>query len=157
MTVLKLPNFPLKGGCQCGAVRYRLSGVPVVFYHCHCTECQKQSSSAFGESVRVKRSEFLCEGVTKAFTRPAESGHHLEGQFCPECGVRVYHQRVGMDETLNIKGGTFDDASWLQPAGHIWTRSKQAGTVIPEGALTYETMPDDGYVALMEKWKEMIS
>lgn len=157
MIKLEMPALPLDGGCQCGAVRYRLMGAPIVFYHCHCTECQKQSSSAFGESLRVKRTDFVCEGETQIFTRHAKSGHHLEAHFCRKCGTRVYHQRVGMDETLNVKAGSLDDTSWLEPAGHIWTRSKQLGVNISEGGLIYETMPDDGYEALTAKWREMVT
>jgi hypothetical protein len=46
----------LAGGCQCGAVRYEIRGEPMSLYVCHCRECQRQSSSAFGISVIVKRS-----------------------------------------------------------------------------------------------------
>ena len=37
-----------EGGCQCGAIRYQLLRAPVALYACHCRDCQKQSSSAFG-------------------------------------------------------------------------------------------------------------
>ena len=45
--------LPLEGGCQCGAVRYAISAAPLTLYCCHCTECQAQSSSAFGMSMLV--------------------------------------------------------------------------------------------------------
>ena len=44
-----------QGGCQCGAIRYRLLRAPVALYACHCLHCQKQSSSAFGLSMWVER------------------------------------------------------------------------------------------------------
>lgn len=43
----------LLGGCQCGAIRYELSQGPLQLYVCHCTECRKQSASAFGVSFIV--------------------------------------------------------------------------------------------------------
>ena len=46
------------GGCQCGDVRYEITGDPLALYICHCRECQKQSASAFGMSLEVKRSDF---------------------------------------------------------------------------------------------------
>jgi len=41
------------GGCQCGSIRYELIGTPQMLYVCHCTDCQHQSSSAFGMSLRM--------------------------------------------------------------------------------------------------------
>ena len=40
-------KLPQSGGCQCGAIRYEITGPPAAVYACHCTECQKQSGSAF--------------------------------------------------------------------------------------------------------------
>ncbi len=55
-------RLPQSGGCQCGAVRYEVSGPPRIVYACHCTECQRQSGSAFamaavipGESFRITK------------------------------------------------------------------------------------------------------
>ncbi|MFL6835047.1 MAG: GFA family protein, partial [Xanthobacteraceae bacterium] len=48
-------RLPLSGGCQCGGVRYELSAEPLTVYVCHCTECQRQSGSAFALSLAVAR------------------------------------------------------------------------------------------------------
>jgi hypothetical protein len=37
------------------SIRYRMLAAPLVFYLCHCTECQRHTSSAFGESLRFRR------------------------------------------------------------------------------------------------------
>ena len=38
--------------CQCGSVRFKTpTPAPIDLFHCHCGECQKQSSSAFGTSA----------------------------------------------------------------------------------------------------------
>ncbi len=44
-----------EGGCPCGAIRYRLLRALVALYSCHCKDCQKQSSSAFGLSMWMER------------------------------------------------------------------------------------------------------
>jgi hypothetical protein len=31
----------LSGGCQCGAIRYRLTATPERVHLCHCRMCQK--------------------------------------------------------------------------------------------------------------------
>lgn len=44
---------------------------------------------------------------------------------------------------MNIKAGIFDDTSWLVPAIHIWTSSKQPWIIIPEGAPQFERNPGE--------------
>ncbi|PLX42361.1 MAG: aldehyde-activating protein [Hyphomicrobiales bacterium] len=133
----------LTGGCQCGHVRYEITGAPLTFYICHCTECQKQSSSAFGMSMTVRRAETrIIQGEMKIWQRPTDSGNRLSCYFCPECGTRLFHARSGTSEIWNLKAGSLDDTSWLQPAGHIWTKSAQKWVHIPEHTLNYEAQPE---------------
>ena len=122
LPVIAMPELPLTGGCQCGRVRYRINAVPYVFYLCHCTECQRHTSSA----------------------------------FCPECGVRIVHGTAGSD-MVNIKAGTLDEASWLVPADHIWTRSRQRFVAIGGDELSYREQPADDYAAMAARWREMLA
>jgi hypothetical protein len=63
-------NFPQSGGCQCGAIRYEITGSPVAVYACHCTECQKQSGSAFAMGAVIPQEHFrITEGKPKKFAR----------------------------------------------------------------------------------------
>jgi hypothetical protein len=149
-----IPPLPLTGGCQCGRVRYRLTGAPVTFYLCHCRECQRHTSSAFGESLRVRRADLAVEGELRLTERTADSGKRREGYFCPGCGVRIVHASAG-SRMVNVKAGTLDDATWLVPAGHIWTRSRQAFIAIAQDEISYEAEPDDDLAALTERWRAM--
>lgn len=138
-------STPREGGCQCGAVRYRLVGDPVTTVACHCTECQRQSGSAFGMSLVVRREDFeLLAGELRSFTRAADSGSTSEGFFCPGCGTRIYHQPAKLPTTVNVKPGTLDERSWLEPAAHVWVSSKQPWTPIPDGIPTFEKNPKGG-------------
>lgn len=47
-------SLPLKGGCQCGALRYEISAPPLMLYCCHCTNCQKITGSAFVVSATLE-------------------------------------------------------------------------------------------------------
>jgi len=152
---LNMPDLPLRGGCQCGAIKYELTGKPIVFYICHCTECQKQSSSAFGESFRVNAADLKIEGKVKTFERPTKAENTLSCDFCPNCGTRLFHHSNNNLGVLNIKAGSLDDTSWLKPAGHIWTRSKQPWVKISDDALVYEGQPDD-YDALIRRWQKIL-
>jgi hypothetical protein len=133
----------LAGGCQCGAVRYEIIGEPVSLYVCHCRECQKQSSSAFGISVIVKRSDFrVTRGEVKLWSRATDSGGTLACAFCPACGSRVWHEAIEATDTVSVKGGSMDEPPDLQSASHIWTARKLPGVVIPETTRQFPGEPD---------------
>ncbi len=132
------------GGCECGSVRYVLSGEPIVIYACHCTICQSQSGSAFGLAMRVHSSDFLIvAGELKSFRRQADSGQIFTNSFCPDCGTRIHHHASKAPEHLSLKPGTLDDTSWLQPTHHVYARSAQQWFVFPEDAQVFETVPSD--------------
>ena len=59
-----------QGSCQCGQVKYQKHDEPIIFYRCHCTECQKQAGSGFGMSLWVRNIDFkITEGTLKKFIR----------------------------------------------------------------------------------------
>jgi hypothetical protein len=123
-----------EGGCQCGEIRYRFDCEPVVVYVCHCTDCQKQSSSAFGISVWVPAQEFrLIHGELKFLVTQADSGNTKRCAFCPDCGSRIYHLAQDQPHVLSVKGGTLDQARMIRPVGHIWTSSGHSWAV-PSGS-----------------------
>jgi hypothetical protein len=133
----------LTGGCQCGAVRYEVTDDPLAVYVCHCRECQKQSASAFGISVQVRRAAFrLTRGAVKTWSRTADSGRTLDCHFCLHCGSRLWHQPASETETINIKGGSLDQPVDLGTAIHIWTSRKLPGVVILDGAIQHSEEPE---------------
>ena len=110
---------PYTGGCQCGSVRYVLATEPIRLVACHCKECQRQSGSAFGMSMPVKKDGLIVTGPTKQFTRIADSGAEVTGVFCPDCGTRIYHVPQPAQDVVSLKPGTLDDTSWLRPGTFI--------------------------------------
>jgi hypothetical protein len=156
MQKVTLPIFPVHGGCQCGNIRYKLKAPPLTLYCCHCTECQRQSSSAFGMSMRVRLEDIEVNGEMAHHTREkTSSGSALLCDFCPDCGTRLFHRRDAYGTDASLKAGSLDDTSWLAPAGHIWTRSKQKWVAISGGELSYEGQPEN-YAALVARWREMM-
>lgn len=140
------------GHCQCGAVRYRLTGEPLTLFACHCTDCQRQSSSAFGMALWVKKADVeVLSGELKEWVRELPSGRRMACRFCPDCGTRLFHQVLGQEEVMSIKPGTLEDTRWLQPAGHIWTASRQPWVRLDEGSLRYPGNPDN-FEALLAAW-----
>ncbi|KAL6904504.1 Mss4-like protein [Trichoderma evansii] len=127
--------------CQCGTISLTASRAePLSKYVCHCTECQKQSASAFGISAI-----FPSEGMWPfpkdlqqhigTWVRQADSGNTVECYFCKGCGVRILHRVIFKDGTprpsLAVKGGCVEGLN-LDGAKHIYTRS--ALVPVPEGS-----------------------
>ncbi|MEZ5936493.1 MAG: GFA family protein [Alphaproteobacteria bacterium] len=132
------------GGCQCGAVRYRISTLPLETYICHCTECRKQSASAFGISVIVDSASVeVTRGAPKRWSRPTAGGGMLDCYFCPDCGTRLWHQGGDDKGRLSVKGGSLDQPVDLRDVPHIWTRSKLEGIVIPDHVARFSEEPDE--------------
>jgi len=141
------------GGCQCGRIRYELLAEPLTIYACHCSECQKQSSSAFGMSMPVPREAVaIVQGQPKEWTRWSESGREVTCLFCGDCGTRLFHNPARNPKITNVKPGTLDETSWLQPVGNLWTLSAQRWVNISEHMLNYESQPND-FSQLFEQWK----
>ncbi len=133
----------LAGGCQCGAARYEITAAPLELYICHCRECRKQSASAFGISLIVRRSDFrLVQGKLQHWFRPADSGRTIECYFCSICGSRLWHGSREREETISVKGGSLDEPIDLTAAVHIWTSRKLPGAIIPGHARQFPEEPD---------------
>lgn len=144
------------GGCQCGAIRYRFSGPPLTLYLCHCTECQKQSASAFGMSLWVPRAKLeILSGEPKFWQRGADSGRTMVCAFCPDCGSRLYHAESPDSETVSLKAGSLDDKAGLKPAAHIWIKSAQPWVdlsgVPPQHVHETEPANDDALIAAYDE------
>lgn len=135
--------------CQCGAVHIRTSTpAPSAVYHCHCTQCRKQSSSAFGTSAIFPSAGILplspeLDAALGRWSRPTARGGTLDCYFCRRCGVRVMHAaRKGDGSTpppvVSVKGGIVEGLDFTS-ATHIHTLT--AVVPIPEGAVAYPESP----------------
>ncbi len=123
------------GQCQCGHVRYVVSGGAHRLNVCHCTDCQRQSGSAFGMSLVIEPDAFrLTAGSLQTFQITASSGRDKTCAFCGNCGVRIYNRTSAL---MSVKAGTLDDTTWLNPDAHYWTRSKQRWTQLPTDVPCY--------------------
>jgi hypothetical protein len=134
----------LEGGCLCGLIRYRVTGPALTLYACHCTDCQKQSGSAFGMSMMFLKTQFrLLQGTPRTLTKTfVDDGRQKFAHFCGDCGARIWVEFTKAPEVLNIKPGTLDDTRGLQPIGHIWTRSAQPWVAPALDGVCAETQPD---------------
>ena len=146
--------LPQRGGCVCGAVRFVLRDDPVTVYACHCTDCQTESGSTGLIAVVVHSAAVEYSGLEPedcSVTLP--DGRVKGGPRCPRCRTGIGGGSRG-EGLMMLEAGTFDDTSWVEPAGHIWARSAQPWVAIPEGALRYDTHPGEGaWLDMTRAWK----
>ena len=145
----------LTGQCQCGYVKYHVTGIPVTMFACHCKECQRQSSSAFGLALWVRSYKLkLIEGSIKTWVRTTPSDIEMACDFCPRCGSRLFHRLMSQTEIISIKPGTLDNADAYKPVGHIWMSRAHEWLKIGDNCLTYDTNPDT-FDEMIEAWARL--
>jgi hypothetical protein len=132
-----------KGSCQCGNIRYTISGPLPAAYACHCGECKQQSGSAFGLSIPVKWSRVTVDGDVATSEGRAFSGKPKLRCFCPKCGNRMWHRSAPDSEWITLKAGTLDCAANIEPRGHLWVSKKQPWVVLDPDVPAFDTQPDD--------------
>ena len=149
----KRPVLPLTGGCPCGAIRYEIASFPLLLYTCNCTDCQRQSGSAFAMNMPVAAKDFrILQGRPKPWRRLSPTGVEITSWFCGDCGGRLYGERAGRPEITIIRAGTLDDTTWLVPTAHMFMRSAQPWIQPAVDALCYETGTDD-FRPVAETWR----
>ena len=96
------------GGCQCGAVRFKIHGELGRPSICHCRMCQKAFGGFFGPLVTAKGETEWTRGEPSYF----QSSVNISRGFCAACGTPLTYKHPG---GLEIAIGAFDDRSDLAP------------------------------------------
>ncbi len=123
----------ISGSCLCGAVRYSTSAEPAMMAVCHCTDCQKQSGSAFSINVLVPRDQLEVEGeALTQFDVKGNSGANVSRNFCNLCGSPLFNVLDHFGGMAAIKAGTMDDSSWVKPGVQIWCDSARSWGVLDD-------------------------
>ncbi len=136
-------QYPIDGSCQCGQVTYKLTEPPKMVLACHCTECQKLSTSPFSVTAIIDTNAIEFSGELKEWSRSADSGNKNSAKFCPRCGNRVYHFNPDDQSTvkLKLKPVNMTDASIFEPTAHVWVSEKLSWYDIPEGVKVFDKQP----------------
>ena len=130
------------GACQCGNIKYEITGENLGLAICYCTECQKLSTGIATYSMALKTESFkLLQGTMKQWERSSYNGNRNIANFCPECGNRIFHHDPGLPGIIRLKAGTLENVAALEPDVHVWLKSAPSWVRTPEGALTYDGQP----------------
>jgi hypothetical protein len=101
----------LTGGCQCGAVRYRLHEMPTAPSICHCRMCQKAFGSFFAPLAGVPRDRFE---VTRGAIAIFKSSDLVERGFCRDCGTPLSFS-YRFKNRISVSIGSLDEPERIKP------------------------------------------
>jgi hypothetical protein len=131
----------LSGGCMCGAVRYKISGRPIVAALCHCDRCRPQSGSAFSTIIIIKRSTFELKGETAVFEDIGSSGFRVARRYCPRCGSPLTTESDVAPEATFVKVGGIDSNEWFHPTMELFVTQRRPWVSPVPGAQQFEGNP----------------
>lgn len=98
------------GGCQCGAVRFRVEGELATASICHCRMCQKAFGAFYAPLVGIRAPATLI--WTRGEPRRFQSSNHVARGFCSECGTPLTYEAPG---DVGIAIGAFDKPEGIAP------------------------------------------
>lgn len=108
------------GGCQCGAVRFRLEGAPRSVSVCHCRMCQKAFGALYAPLADADAGKVMwTRGKPKYFP---SSNFVLRG-FCENCGTPLTYEAP---DGVGLALGAFDEPSKLPPTVQFGVEAKVA-------------------------------
>jgi hypothetical protein len=110
----RLDMIARTGGCQCGALRYRIEGAVGDAAICHCRMCQKAFGSWGAALVSVPFEQFTW---TRGHPGVFRSSSIVDRGFCATCGTPLFMRDDG-DPIIELAIGTLDDPSDIPPLSH---------------------------------------
>ena len=108
--MMSLDNRPqYSGGCQCGAVRFRVEGALGDASVCHCRMCQKASGNFYLPLVSMREAKLTW---TRGQPRKFRSSNYASRGFCGDCGTPLTYEAP---DGVALAIGAFDHPEEVAP------------------------------------------
>ena len=129
-------RVPVEGGCDCRAVRYRMTTKPMIVHCCHCRWCQRETGASFALNAMIEADRVhMLQGEVEVINTPTNSGKGQKIARCTTCKIAVWSNYAGAGDAVRfVRVGTLDEPDRLPPDIHIFTSSKQPWVVLAPGA-----------------------
>jgi hypothetical protein len=149
---MAMKTISARGRCRCGHVQFVLREEPIAFYLCHCTDCQAESGSAFGQSMLVRK-EAIDEvaGPTREQRFESEDGRRRRATYCADCHTFVWSYSEDVPQLRGLNAGGLEASAGLAPYGNMWTRSARPWVKLADGP-QFERQPEDP-LAMIHAWQ----
>lgn len=128
----------IRGGCRCGAVRYRADGRPLWASHCHCADCRRSSGAPVSTFVGVRAGTFR-------FVRGAPGAHEsspgVVRKFCRGCGTPLTYEASVYPGEVHVMAGSLDAPEKIAPRHHVFVRERLPWFAIGDDLPRHDTLP----------------
>jgi hypothetical protein len=126
-------KFPITGGCNCGAVRFEITGPFEGASYCHCTRCQRRTGTAAAPNARTAPGTFrILQGEDQLRSWHPETG--MDKYFCGGCGSALFSAPGRDFEQVGVRFGALDADPGIRPGHRQYVAY----------AAAWEEIPDDG-------------
>ena len=126
---------------------------PIAFYLCHCTDCQAESGSAFGQSMHIRREAIdQVEGPVREHSIEGPAGQSHVLTLCANCLTTLWGGSPEIPQVLGLNAGSLEDTAGLTPYGNMWTRSARPWVALAPGP-QFPQQPEDP-LAMVRAWHE---
>ena len=123
-----------KGSCNCGNIRYEVTGPLSDITGCHCGQCRKQTGLYYA-AVHVENENFdLQSESTLSWYRASDEAQR---GFCNNCGSSLFW-RPNTHSHTSILAGTFDDDIPSIFAKHIYCNDKASFYTLTDGVPQFD-------------------
>jgi hypothetical protein len=127
----------LHGGCECGAVRYRVADAFEYSLNCHCSRCRAGTGSAFKAFGGIPRERLeVVEGNDRLLVWGDDDGNHTR---CGVCGSLLYSV-VRDGGWVHVAFGSLADEPGIRPQAHIHVASKAPWFEITDDLPQYDEL-----------------
>ena len=129
----------LRGGCECGAVHYRVDDAFEYALNCHCSRCRAGTGSAFKPLGGNRRERLrVVEGADRLLVWGDDEGNHTR---CGVCGSLLWSVVRGGD-WVHVALGSLADEPSIRPQLHIHVASKAPWFEITDDLPQFDELPD---------------
>lgn len=148
-----MADYPMSGGCACGAVRFTLLGPPQSIQHCHCETCRKVTGEFTATGGVISRRLIRIEGA--ANLSRYRSSPSFERQFCKTCSCELFAYEDSETDLMYFAPATIDGGKHPgHPEGsesHIYLRSKCEWEQVVDDLPKYEAASPDEIVTGVQR------
>jgi hypothetical protein len=106
-----------QGGCHCSAVRFRISGEPLLSIVCHCASCRRANSASAVAWLTFDRGQVdMLSGRLTSY----RSSQGVVRQFCGACGSQISYETAESPATIDITTASLDNPALFPPTSEVW-------------------------------------